>query len=77
YLIAFYAINRANAVVVPVNPMNRAEEFGHYLNDPDTQVVICSADLAAVVAAAADGLPEAKRPRAVLVARYADALPAG
>jgi fatty-acyl-CoA synthase len=76
YLIAFYAINRANAVVVPVNPMNRAEEFGHYLNDPDTQVVICSADLAAVVAAAADGLPEAKRPRAVLVARYADALPA-
>jgi fatty-acyl-CoA synthase len=53
YLIAFYAVNRANAVVVPVNPMNRAEEFGHYLNDPDTQVVICSADLAAVVAAAA------------------------
>ena len=38
--IALYAILRANAVVVPVNPMNRAEEFKHYISDPDTKVVI-------------------------------------
>ena len=31
--IAFYAILRADAVVVPVNPMNRADEFGHYITD--------------------------------------------
>ncbi|MGN6826802.1 long-chain fatty acid--CoA ligase [Paucibacter sp. M5-1] len=75
FLIAFYAINRADAVVVPVNPMNRAEEFGHYISDPETRVVICSADLAAVVDAANAALPPAKRLQAMLVTRYAEALP--
>ena len=36
---------RANAVVVPVNPMNRAEELKHYIVDPDAKVAITSADL--------------------------------
>ena len=49
---------RANAVVVPVNPMNRADEFEHYITDPGTKVVICSADLAAIVAAANAALPD-------------------
>ena len=76
YVAAFYAINRANAVVVPVNPMNKAEEFGHYITDPETKLVICSADLACIVDSANGELPEAKRLNAVLVTRYADALPA-
>ncbi len=74
---ACYAIWRANAVLVPVNPMNRAEEFKHYISDPGTRVVICSADLAPIVHAANDALPEAQRVRHVLIARYADAMPAG
>ena len=74
FLIAFYAINRADAVVVPVNPMNRAEEFGHYISDPETRVVICSADLTAVVDAANTALPPERRLKAVLVTRYAEAL---
>ena len=57
---AFYGIVRANAVVVPVNPMNRAEELRHYITDPGTRVVICSADLAAMVAAAQAELPNRK-----------------
>ncbi|MEL4178067.1 long-chain fatty acid--CoA ligase [Roseateles sp. PN1] len=76
YLLAFYAVNRANAVLVPVNPMNRAEEFGHYISDPATKLVICSAELAGIVHAANQALPEAQRVKAVLVAHYADALPA-
>lgn len=76
FLVAFYAVMRCDAVLVPVNPMNRAEEFGHYLTDPDTRVVICSAEGAAVVAQASLALPPAQRPRAVLVSRYADAMPA-
>ncbi len=76
YLVAVYAILRADAVVVPVNPMNKADEFGHYLTDPDTKAVICSADLAATVAAANSELVPMQRVRAVLVASYADALPA-
>ncbi|MDN3920138.1 long-chain fatty acid--CoA ligase [Roseateles violae] len=77
YLAAFYAINRANAVVVPVNPMNRAEEFGHYISDPATKAIICSADLAGIVEAANKALPESQQAKTVLVARYADALPPG
>ena len=39
----FYAILRADAVVVPVNPMNRADEFSHYITDPQaTRRVICT-----------------------------------
>ena len=74
YLVAFYAVMRADAVVVPVNPMNRVDEFGHYIVDPETQVVICGADGAAIVAEANARLPPAQRLRAILVTRYADML---
>ncbi|HEX2009581.1 MAG TPA: long-chain fatty acid--CoA ligase [Roseateles sp.] len=76
YLIAFYAVNRADAVAVPVNPMNKAEEFGHYISDPETKVVICSAELAGIVERANAALPQARRLQALLVTRYADMLPA-
>mgnify|MGYP000225488466 CR=1 FL=1 len=75
FCIALYGVLRANAVVVPVNPMNRAEELKHYITDPDTSVVICSADLAPIVAAAQAALPEAERARRVLVTHYTDAMP--
>src|SRR5439155_536210 len=76
YAAAFYGILRANAVVVPVNPMNRADEFGHYITDPDAKVAICSADLAAIVEQANRELPEGQRLADVLVTRYSDAMPA-
>jgi fatty-acyl-CoA synthase len=75
YIVAFYAVMRCDAVVVPVNPMNRAEEFGHYITDPDTQVVICGVDGAAIVAQANAELPAEQRLKAILVTRYADMLP--
>jgi len=74
---ALYAVLRADAIVVPVNPMNRAEEFKHYISDPGTKVVICSADLAGIVAEANSALAEHERVRAVLVTRYVDAMPQG
>ena len=76
FSVALYAVLRANAVVVPVNPMNRAEEFKHYIRDPGTKAVICSADLAAIVESANQGVPDGERVRAVVVTRYADAMPA-
>ena len=72
-----YAIVRADAVVVPVNPVNRADEFTHCITDPQTTLVVCSADLAGIVASANRALPEAQRVAQVLVTRYADAMPAG
>jgi fatty-acyl-CoA synthase len=74
YAAAFYGILRANAVVVPVNPMNRVEEFKHFITDPKTKVVICSADLAAIVASANADVPESDRLAQVLVTRYTDAM---
>ncbi|WKB54056.1 long-chain fatty acid--CoA ligase [Eleftheria terrae] len=75
FIVAFYAILRADAVVVPVNPMNRAEEFRHYITDPQARVVVCSAELAGHVQAANAALGEADRLRHLLVTRYADVLP--
>jgi fatty-acyl-CoA synthase len=77
YVVACYGILRANAVVVPVNPMNRADEFQHYITDPGARVVICSADLAGIVDAANTAVPEDQRLHRVLVTRYSDAMPDG
>ena len=52
WVIACFAILRLDAVVVPVNPMNRAEELKHYILDPDARVAITSADLAGELAKA-------------------------
>ena len=75
YVVAAFAVLRANAVIVPVNPMNRADEFGHYIADPEARVAIVSADLAAIVAEADVRLPAEQRLRHVLVTRYAEAMP--
>src|SRR6185369_4079787 len=55
-VIAHFAILRANAVVVPVNPMNRAEELKHYITDPDAKVAITTGDLAPELAKASNAL---------------------
>src|SRR5919107_500862 len=66
-IIAHFAILRANAVVVPVNPMNRAEELKHYINDPDAKVAITTADLAPEIAKANAQLPGPERLRHLVV----------
>jgi fatty-acyl-CoA synthase len=75
WIAAYYGILRANAVVVPVNPMNKADELGHYITDPDARVAIAAADLAPELARASNALPEAQRLRHLLVAHYRDAMP--
>jgi len=77
FVAAFYGILRANAVVVPVNPMNKAEELPHYITDAQLRVVVTSADLAAVLAAANQTLAAPERLTHLLVTRFTDAMPAG
>jgi fatty-acyl-CoA synthase len=72
-VIAHFAILRANAVVVPVNPMNRAEELKHYISDPEAKVAITTADLAAEIAKANNALPEGERLAHMIVTHFADA----
>jgi fatty-acyl-CoA synthase len=72
-VIAHFAILRANAVVVPVNPMNRAQELKHYIEDPDAKVAITTADLAPEIARASDALPPAQRLSHLIVSHFTDA----
>jgi fatty-acyl-CoA synthase len=70
---AHFGILRANAVVVPVNPMNRAEELKHYITDPDAKVAITTGDLAPELARASDALPPAERLSHLIVTQFSDA----
>ena len=45
FTIGFYAILRADAMVVPINPMNLTEELRHYVSDSDAKVVLCGQEL--------------------------------
>ncbi|MGE4337504.1 MAG: long-chain-fatty-acid--CoA ligase [Pigmentiphaga sp.] len=71
WLMAYYGVVRANAVVVPVNPMNRADELRKILADSGAEVVICAQELAPVVDAALEGTAVRQR----VMACYADYLP--
>ncbi len=71
-LVAHWAILRANAVVVPVNPMNRAEELKHYITDPDARVAITTADLAADLAKASNALAPGTRLAHLIVTHFTD-----
>ncbi|MFM7801180.1 MAG: AMP-binding protein, partial [Limnohabitans sp.] len=73
WVVAHFGILRANAVVVPVNPMNRAKEIEHYIQDAQAKVAITTADLAAYLAQASDALPPAIALDHVLVTEYTDA----
>ena len=73
WVIAHFAILRANSVVVPVNPMNRAEELKHYITDPDAKVAITAADLAPELAKANAQLAPAERLQHMIITHYSDA----
>ena len=45
FVIGFYAILRANAVVVPVNPMNRRAELEYLIADTEAQVALCGREM--------------------------------
>ena len=69
FMIAFYAILRADAMVVPVNPMNLTAELRHYLIDSDAAVAIIGQELLDQVRPLlAEGLQQ------VIVAAYGDYL---
>lgn len=53
YVMAFHALLCIGAVVVPINPMNKAIELEHYIRDAGATLAITSSDIAAEMAAAA------------------------
>ena len=71
-VITHFAILRLDAVVVPVNPMNRMEELKHYILDPDTKVAVTTADLATELASASNALPKDQQLKNLLVTQFTD-----
>jgi fatty-acyl-CoA synthase len=45
FVIGYYACLRADAMVVPVNPMNLTEELRHYVADSGASVALCGQEL--------------------------------
>jgi len=72
FVIAFYAILRADAMVVPVNPMLLTDELSHYLEDSGAQVAIASQEVFPRLAPLLGG----KGMRHAIVATYSDYLTA-
>ncbi len=70
FVIAYFAILRADAVVVPVNTMNRTEELRHYVEDSDARVAIAGQELFAQLSP----LIEAGQIEQAIVATYSDYL---
>ena len=74
WVIGYYGILRADAVVVPVNPMNRRDELRHYVEDTGARVAIVGQELLDEITPhvggeRADGAPGLA---SVLVATYGD-----
>lgn len=72
FVAAFYAVLRAGAVVVPVNPMSKAAEVRHYAADSGARIAFVAQEL---LPALAFGEGEGEL-RAALVHAYADAIDA-
>ncbi|MBV8635753.1 MAG: long-chain fatty acid--CoA ligase [Burkholderiaceae bacterium] len=70
FVISYYAILRADAMVVPVNPMLLTDELAHYVEDSGAQVVIAAQEIFARIAPL---LGKSKLQHAV-VATYSDYL---
>src|SRR5712664_1124700 len=70
FVIGYYAILRADAVAVPVNPMNLTEELRHYIEDAETAVAIVGQERLGQIAPL---LGEAQLKKIVLAA-YSDYL---
>lgn len=75
FIIAYYAILRANGFVVPVNPMLKTEELRHYAEDSGAKAVLCAQDVFAQIEPLMAGNGGAPALQHALIAAYSDYLP--
>jgi len=71
FVIAYYAILRADAMVVPVNPMNLTAELEHVAQDSGAKVFICAQEVFPQL----KPLLETGKVETAVVACYADYIP--
>lgn len=73
FVVGYYAILRANAVVVPINTMSRSEELRHVIEDTGASVAVLGQEMLELVASLTGDGPL----KHVAVACYADCLRVG
>jgi len=71
FVIAFFAVMRANAVAIPVNPIWQSDELKFVLEDSGATAVICLSDVAVNV----EEIKDEVNLKAVIVSDYKDYLP--
>jgi fatty-acyl-CoA synthase len=76
FVAAFYGVQRLGAVVVPVNPMNRAQELAHCVSDSQARTIFTTVDLVGIVTQANATLPSDQALLHVVATRMTDAMPA-
>ncbi len=74
WVLAYYGILRANAVVVPVNPMNMTDELRHYVKDAGATTAFVPQDLYAQMSPLVDRDNQAGGLKHLIVATYSDYL---
>jgi fatty-acyl-CoA synthase len=74
WVLAFYGILRANAVVVPVNPMNMTEELKHYVKDTGATTAFVPQDLHAQMQPLVANGDSAQGLQHLIVVTYSDYL---
>jgi fatty-acyl-CoA synthase len=70
FFVAFYAVLRADAIVVPVNPMFKSEELEHFVRDSGAKVGIAATETLATLSP----LVGTGNLQKVIAVNYADAL---
>ncbi|MFK5980029.1 MAG: long-chain-fatty-acid--CoA ligase, partial [Rhizobiaceae bacterium] len=68
FIIGYYAILRANAIVVPVNPMNRQDELEYLAKDTGAKIALAGSELLPFI----QPLCESGKLELVIAAAYAD-----
>jgi fatty-acyl-CoA synthase len=71
YVIAYYAVMRADAVVVPINPMNKTAEVDYIASDSGAKVAIIGSELVEIFAPLLGDIVNS-----IIVAHYRDYVPA-
>jgi len=73
YILAFHAVMRLGAVVVPINPMNKADELPHYIQDSGAKVAFAACDIAGELIQASQSMAQGLDH--VVVFNWSDVLP--
>jgi fatty-acyl-CoA synthase len=71
YVVAYYAVMRADAVIVPINPMNKTAEIGYLAADSGAKIAIIGSELSTMFAPLVGGAITH-----AVVAHYRDEVPA-